>query len=386
MSKRNNNNKRNNNKSGRQRRRRNRRRRQPPAPTYASMVADPCNCQLIPGLYGDQEGMMARVKKTLFNQTTGSAGYILWIPEYSNNGEADTKRGDIYSGGNLFTWSTNNPSQEPYNYSSATDGKEAYGEITEQLQILSSAGGQFRLATTNSSATACIDPAFPFVSSDIVQDARTLGACIDIKYTGQLYNSSGEICGITDLPLDALIAGGSSLSCASVDQLFQYSTDTKRLGVDKMEVVARLSDAAEHFKTQFDAPLACASEQDQSVDKSTTQPTDIARTQQPTVFGFAWRGLDLDTRKANLVFNLYKNIEWRPKPISGITHATPIATSAQSQLKNTLSWLDRFRSGWNSLTSDQVGYVAKAAFAGYNVLRARRNVPSWHRTIQHNGL
>jgi hypothetical protein len=317
------------------------------------MIADPCNCTLIPGLHGTSEGLLARVKKTLFNSTADTCGYVLWVPDYSCNFGDFNERGPATSVkcGNLFIWSSTDPNQQPYNTLVAADSKMAYGSALSDT---------FVAATTYSSAYTSTDPAAVLVSGDIVQDARTLSACIKMKYTGQLLNASGEIAFIQDLPLPSILYGASNNEAASVNHLFQQATQTGRFGSDTAEVISRPDETSHVFRNDRSTPINV-----NTGEGGTSSLSQEGKSQGPNVFGFAWRGLAIPSgQAANLTFEFIKNIEWRPEPISGLTHATPRVINTIPKTQSAVKYLDDKSSTWSTKLMAGIGEVSKLALSG----------------------
>ena len=320
---------------------------------YAAMIADPCNCTLLPGLHGTSEGLLARVKKTLFNATDDTCGYVLWIPDYSCNFGDYNERVPPTSVkcGNLFIWSSKQPDHQPYNFKVDLESKMAYGG---QLS------DNFVPATEFSSAYTSTDPAAVLVSGDIVQDSRTLSACIKMKYTGQLYNASGEIAFIQDLPLASILYGATDNEAASVNQLFQQATQTGRFGSDTAEVISRPDETSHVFRTDRSTPIEIT-----DAENASTRISAEGKSQGPNVFGFAWRGLAIpDGQAANLTFEFIKNIEWRPEPISGLTHATPRVINTIPKTQSAVKYLDDHSSSWSTKLMSGIGEVSKLALSG----------------------
>jgi hypothetical protein len=334
-------------------RRRNRNNRANALTPYAAMIADPCNCTLIPGLHGTSEGLLARVKKTLFNATADTCGYVLWVPDYSCNFGDFNERGTATNikCGNLFIWSSTEPDQQPYNERVDVESKMAYGGILSDT---------FVAASAFSSAFTSTDPAAVLISGDIVQDARTLSACIKMKYTGQLVNASGELAFIQDLPLSSIIYGAGNNEAASVNQLFQQATQTGRFGSDTAEVISRPDETSHVFRNDRSTPFQVSDS-----NGGITTLSNEGKSQGPNVFGFAWRGLAIPSgQAANLTFEFIKNIEWRPEPVSGLTHATPRVVNTIPKTQSAVKYLDDMSSTWSTKLMSGINQVSKLALSG----------------------
>lgn len=288
------------------------------------MLADPCTSTLIPGIFGDSEGLLARVKTTFTNEApaTATCGYILWSPDYASPG-INTGVGTAC---NVLGWSAVSPATRPVN------------TTLSPLGIVST---PFDATGGYTTSGGLADPASALMSSDIVADARTIGACISLTYTGTAINSGGQYCVLGNIPSAVLLEEDSNnvpaASSASVDELFKLATTYGRLGIEPIEVVNRPDDASNIFRSE-----------EEHVFQSDVGPaftTVQAKTIQPQWFGIAWRGLPTSTASP-MVFDLVKSIEWRAEVSSGFT-ATPRRTlHSQTQVHKATKLLDTTQPGW----------------------------------------
>lgn len=348
--------KRNTNRRGRTRRktgrRRNRRGGSNVTAAYAHMIADPCNSTLLPGIYGDQEGLLARVKGTLTNpgEITQNCGYILWCPDYHSKptpigdwGEGPTSfTGD----GNLFVWTSDDTAQNPTNSYAFPYGAE-----------------NLPWTGTADSAGVFPDPASDLLQSDLVQDARTIGSCIRMTYTGAMFQSAGQYAFLEALPLSSVLSGGFGGAPPSVDDMFRLSTKSCRFGTDTIEIIGRPDDLSTTFRDTTSTPIHIG--QQGQTEESKTTP--LGEAQQPQFFGFAWRGLTTDATSP-IVFDLIKSLEWRPAPVSGLTHAPPRSINTTSMIHKATAHLDKVAPGWSTKmfegANQFAGQLAKSAFTG----------------------
>jgi len=281
--------------------------------------------------------------------TALTCGYAIWFPDYHNLGK---DIGSTVDGpANIFFYSETDSDQAPLpNVTATPQGSEDNWETK----------------TTSKSLQGYRDPAAEFVASDMVQDARTLSACMSLTYTGKMQDSSGELCFIENFPLEALLANvGGNETAPSVDSMFNYATKQLRFGTDKHEVLARPGDASHIFKSVEDAllditPLGPAQ-------RSYVPQATIAH--QPRAIGFAWRGLTPSIGDTTpLTFTFTKNVEWRPKTISGLTHTPPTVLHPQPVAHAVAGALDRKHPGWAARVVDGlasgIGKLANAAFTG----------------------
>lgn len=314
------------------------------------MIADPCNSVLAPGIYGDQEGLLARVKSTYTNPGTNgqTCGYVLWTPDYHSGpiNAGSYNRGPC----NLFCFSNADPAYKPLNSAAVPFG-------SDQLNTVWSGAA---------TAASLADPAQDLLEGDIVSDARTISSCMKMTYTGPMFTAAGQYCVVEGLPLNSLLANedvGDPVDTPSVNDLFRLATRSGRFGTDTREAISRPHDTAHVFRDKTVSPVA--------VGDSGSVPsiqTPLGETQQPVFYGFAWRGVPSDSVHP-IVFDLIKTLEWRPKPVSGLTHAPPRAINNESMVQKAVAHLDRkYGPSWTDrLASSAVGLagqLAKTAFTG----------------------
>lgn len=314
------------------------------------MIADPCNSVLAPGIYGDQEGLLARVKQTFTNpgNSQQTCGYILWTPDYH---AAPTNAGSYNRGScNIFAFSNADPAYQPLNTPAVPYGSDQEHTVW---------GGA-------ATAASLPDPASDLLYSDLVSDARSISSCLKMTYTGAMQSAAGQYCMIEALPLNSIIktsqSGGPVGYSASVDDLFRLATRSGRLGTDTREAISRPDDSSHVFRSGATAPIEVGDSGAQASDI-----TELGRNQQPIFYGFAWRGVPPGADHP-LVFELVKTLEWRPAPISGLTHAPPRAINSKSMVHSAVQHLDKHAPGWSDrLASSAIGLassLAKSAFTG----------------------
>lgn len=299
------------------------------------MIADPCNAPLTPGLYGDMKGFTSRFRQNHSAPSIAghTSGYVLWCP-------------DFY-GLALFTHASANSAVGPANRSSGDSwfGNGGSGYFTDT--------GYGRLNNS---------PAHAFVESSVCKDARTIGACLQIGYTGPMQDAGGEIAYIENVPLSALLGDNKDASATtnaglSVDQLFHLTSRTQRFGTDTYEHVYRPTTTS-----TFIADNVYPSTVTDGFRVLSNQGKDDG----PTVFGFAWRGVK-STGTGFLSIHLTQNIEWRPNTAYGIgvveTH-----TLGESKVQTALAQLDKTDHNWSRRVVDEVrsasSRIATAAFTG----------------------
>jgi hypothetical protein len=245
--------------------------------------------------------------------------------------------------GNLFIWQSNDPSKFPGN-----SGGNPFG-------------GGFKLGT----ADVIDDPAANLLRSDLVADARTVGACIRMRYFGSMMESAGEIGFVSNLPVSDCLTGGVGSNAFSVDELMNYCGNTRRFGTDTYENIYRLNeDSSSKFRGPdiklLDVPGVTTGEVPTVVDES-------AKTLGPRFFGFVWRNTKAD---AGLTINFTKSVEWRAEAGSGLTQV-PIHSYGRSKVPTVNHVLQKVHTTkspiWEKTKSDATGAasrVAQAAFTG----------------------
>jgi hypothetical protein len=319
------------------------------------MVLNPCESSLVPGLYGTSEGLLARLKSTyhipaMAGHPAGAStcGYVLWCPDYFNKDTASSQAG-FSEQGNLFAWQNDDSTVAPSN-----SGGFPYGSNRNPT-----IDGTLTTRTLD-------DPAANLLRSDIVADARVIGACMQMTYYGKMLDSAGEVGFISNLPVEELILGGSGAVPISVDDLLVFCNNKSRMGVDTLENVYRPNElSSNHFRTNSVSMLTMNPPSDAIVSTE-------AQTLSPRCFGFVWRNVEPD---AGLVFDFTKSIEWRAETSSGLTQ-TPIHTTSSSLVPMINASIDAHerRTGvhiWERLKSSTAslrGEISKIAFTGMGKL------------------
>jgi len=305
------------------------------------MLADPCNATLVPGLYGDSEGLLARLKSELTfsgNSDTGTCGYMLWLADA--HGARQSGAG-TYRTGSLIGSRFANTGASVTN----TAATPAYCGV----DVATSYGQGFSLP----------DPALQLVNG-IARDARTLSACMRVAYLGSMQSAAGQVAFLENVPLTNV------LNC-DVDELFRLSTEVKRIGVGTHEVKFRPSENSKFFSSYETANTTTQSQRDVSspltLGSAGTGETTVEDVRGMRVFGFAWRGTDNAT---NIAFEFIKNVEWRPRIDSGLPTTKPVALHDSPMVHLAERELDRKHGGGWSVASitNAAGQLAETAFTG----------------------
>jgi hypothetical protein len=199
----------------------------------------------------------------------------------------------------------------------------------------------------------------------MVMDARLISACMKMTYRGKLESSSGEVAFIDNLSPSVLFgrhtAGAPQTPAASVDNLFIYGNRTQRIGLDTLENVYYPGDKCPDFHT-VDQGIVLDVASYPALDQQSLL-------EQPTAFGFAWRGLENDTT-SKLMFEFTKNIEWRPDPYIGVSQPA-VRTYGQNPVPSIVAALDAAAPQWNHKTVEEKNgttSLTKAVFSGVDAL------------------
>lgn len=296
---------------------------------YLRMISDPCSAKLVAGLYGDQQGILARFQSsmTLAAAVDRTCGYILWYPNYTNAHSDQTpgKQPNL----NMFLFYGVNGDTVPTN----------------------TAAEPFGTCLHYNTACGVPDPAHAFVSGAVCDSARHLGSCLKMSYTGKMSDASGQISYLQNIPLDNLLREDGT--AATVNQLFILSQDSRRMGVDTHSIVYQpLDPGMERFRTQNDG---CIIQGD--VNTSVSEHADDAKVYTPTGFGFAFRGIPA-ADLPNYVLEFHKNIEWKPATGQGMPIVPPAASASTSFIKSTVDKLNQIDPTWWDQASNAANYLA----------------------------
>lgn len=329
----------------RKRNRRGRRNKQPQRSSglsaYARMLADPCNATLVPGIYGDSEGLLARLKNELTfsgNSNPGTSGYILWLGDYHGARQS---------------------SPAAYRTGSLVGARFTSANVSVNNTIAGPAFCSPDLDGSDNNGFSLFDPAQK-LTNGIARDARTLSACIRMAYLGSMQAAAGQVAFIENLPLTDVLG-------TNVNELFRLATTVKRIGVGNHEVKFRPSENSKFFSSYEKADQNTQSQSDISspltLGSNGTGVTTVEDVRGMRVFGFAWRGTDDAT---NLAFEFVKNVEWRPRSDSGLPTTKPVALHDSSMVHLAERELDRKHGGTWSLSSltGPAGQIAETAFTG----------------------
>lgn len=288
------------------------------ASTYARMLASPCDAKLAQGLYGDAQGLLARFRKSEDNNSLASCGYLLWCPDYHGKS-------------NLVCFVDDNPAFQPLN-----TAEMAFGS-----------GGEW-VAPSGTTASFLRDPCETFVSQEMCADARVISSCMQLTYYGTQLNAGGELRLVENLRPEMLLNGGTNSKPASVNDIMNYAGSSMRLGTKTYEIRSRPTESSRIFRNHLQGTYQ---------ENAPEAVDEVQTTQNPKYYGFVWRNIPVD--QTNLSFSLFKNIEWRPSPSSGLNRPTAIQSPVDPS-KIVVAELDRKTGGsWTRTIGDVVDTVGK---------------------------
>jgi hypothetical protein len=161
---------------------------------YVRMVQDPCGSHLMPGIYGDTDGLLARTKRSWTFRGTQTCGYFLCDPTYMG------ALGPDHLGGSVFAWKHSDSTIRPGN-----DG------------TISIYGRQALDTSDFLTAIVLADPSHQLTDSDLCEDARHVSSCLSLTYIGAQLVASGQVGFLENVPARVLLTGGDGGLPANVD-------------------------------------------------------------------------------------------------------------------------------------------------------------------------
>lgn len=299
-----------------------RRNQKPSSNPVAELINDPCGANIPSGFYGDDSGYHMRFRNTrslnAYSNADLTFGYVVWFPDYHNpsrNGSA------VASGANLFQWSTTDPTLRP---------------------SLAGFGAQVTTNATPPTASSWEDPAYSFVNGTTCQDARTLAACLKIRYTGPTSFAQGNIFPLTNIPLELL------LEPPTVQEMMQYANQDVRCD-DCLEVKFRpVGRASGNYHRTTANALGVSTSLGPSISSSTEQVG-------PTAIGFVFYDI---SEADDVFFDMFKVVEWKPEVNSGIPAKRPNGGFSTELVRSAINFLDKRTPGWDVMVGSIGGNVA----------------------------
>jgi hypothetical protein len=288
---------------------------------YADMLADPCNATLVPGLHSSDEGILARLK-TIINVSSGNEnGYLMWCPAYCGSRASDKIQFVVFTNSASNVGPLNTVAEPAFNGSNYSDTQGASDTVGAET----------------------------FVQSATVSDFRLVSSCINLKYTGAMSASKGVIGYLENVPADTVLVGNAG-NPATIDQIFNLTSHTARLGVNDHEI---------KYRPNATISGTFKSDRDSVYTKGVNGVSQTAFTSEslrfsPTFYGFAWKGVI----SSDMLFDVYQNIEWRPEAASGYVATVPKQLNAPGYLDMVKKYLDDNYPGWTTKAMNGAAYGA----------------------------
>jgi len=319
--------------------------------SLARLIADPCKAELVHPNYGTSEsGYLGRFRAT--HAVNGyNNGYIVMFPEYYGSGYGESTTDNL----SAFVFAHNTATYQPANNNTGSPFGHSYTSAVY-------------------SAKAIQAPAEPWVAGTNVADARTVAACLRLRYNGKMTDASGSVVIVEDFPAEMLLAGGAGGDPMSVDEIFQYAGAPQRLPVDGVEVKFRPGSQSRYFRTKETADAV--QDRDKCIrsgNPTTAAEIGVGATTTGAIRGIliAWRGCDGSSTGADFSLDLYQAIEWRPKPVSGLILPPPKPSNGVNEVDLAVAALDRQHPNWTTtmaraakVITPVVKRMAQAAIAG----------------------
>jgi len=279
---------------------------------FAAMLADPCNAPLVPGIYGTNEGLLARMKSSF--TIAESHGYVAWCPVYNS--------GATLSGyhHNFVVYSTNLGS----NYGPANSSADPYG------------------TTRTTSAAFIADPAYTFINGTTAADQRLIGSCLTLLYTGALQTMSGEVAYAPNVSTNVLLYGGAGSTTCTIDDLFVHATHSHRMTASNVEVKFHPGHNKPQFHRSRTGPLYYV-----TGTPTVTSPS-VDSAGDPGWSVIAWRNVPTNSLRVIAT----KNFEWRPEANVGLTAVPPQVTGSELNYLSSVKLLDQALPNWWAMAGD----------------------------------
>lgn len=281
----------------------------------AAMVADPCHAVLEPGFHSSSEGILARCK-TVFNPAnTETSGFILWCPTYASRNEENESANMLYFSRSDHSNTVNNSTANPLGC-----GSDEWSPNGYNIPVGASS----------------------FVDGDSVLDARCIGACLRMNYTGRMDECAGMIAFVENLPADCLFEN----TAPSINHILQNAQATSRFGIDTKEVLWRPDPSNNKFKSSEEGTYIRG--EPGAAPSAVSQETEVFS---PVYIGFVWSGVSSCN---DLSFEFYQNIEWRPETATGFVAEVPRTLHETGYIEKVVKYLDDRHPGWSRRIKDTV--------------------------------
>jgi len=282
--------------------------RRPSLSPIAKLLHDPCNAAIPPNVFGESSGYTSRFKLSraigAYGGTNKPFGYVVWFPDYHCNDNQTATFQNV----NVFQWAATTAGAQP-------------------AQLSFGAGTQ---SVADSTVVSIRDCAYDFVNGTTCQDARTLAACLKLRYTGATSTAQGSVYALNNIPLELLINDRPSAAT-----MLQYATLETRAS-DCIEIKYRPSTASGFFHKANHGPYDVASGQNPAL-KSAVEA------QGPTAIGFLWYGV---ATQNDYLMDFHKVLEWKPEADSGLVMRPIRGGFTRELLRGALNSLDATVPGW----------------------------------------
>lgn len=294
-------------------------------PTVAHMLADPCDGPLIP-YAASGGGYVTRFKRTikLHHVPANNNGYIIWFPDFHG------------------TSGQGNPANVVY-----------YEDATSSTPPTNTTAGPFGSGITGSGQFT-MDPCFNWVNSATCQDARTLAACLRLRYSGKLADTTGTIAVVKEISASQLFNGSGGVNTpASVDNLMTFAPEVERFNPEGVEVRYRPHDDTSlprstglSVNSAGDRVFLCGT----SGTAATQLPVGDVATADKRGIGIVWTGLNSGA-SVDVWVDMIKIVEWTPNTSVGIVESPPVTSVDSNVFGRALSFLDKNIPNWQTLSS-----------------------------------
>jgi len=249
----------------------------------ARLVADPCNAELVQGLYGQHLGYISRFK-SVHSATSTGANFMFLINPYSFANTAAAA----------------NPI-EGFSWTPATDGTALVNTVANPLgTTAATSGSSFRTGGSD------------FVKSSSVSKARTVSCCVRLIYTGTTSNCAGRVAYLENINSQQI------LDLPTNAQFFAMASKTERVTLDPMEVTYRPDEVTDSRPRETFSGAITQGTPSTSASVESQNSLDL----DPKWIGFVVDGIDAN----NFTFEVIRVIEWMPGPISGIVQSAPVSS------------------------------------------------------------
>lgn len=303
---------------------------------HLNLIANPCHGPLVRVIDSGSITQRFRESVSMPANSASTCGYAVWFPSYHN------ASGATYPA-NLILWENTSTTQAPANTIANPFG-----------------------TTINTSGLALQDPVVPSLAYNAAYSkARSLAACIQLEYTGPLQSVAGQVAILQNLPLKAflpVIAGtGPAFSPVTVDRLFSYAAERKRLQISGHEVIWRptsetsvmRTDGSEHVNGQIQ-PDGVWEQGTPAVNASLLTGTDL---NECVGIGIVWKGTPASALCLNINFVKVASLELQPATftIEQTFTSAPGEQESPGLVSKMSTWLDSSLPGWQSRAADVVG-------------------------------